>query len=123
MKPPIGFRRRKAVIIPSWATTIRVVANAIDGCPPITDGVYAVDDWLEKAGWLQSRLGAGEWDVRVYALDDPEGAREIHPYGAQNPYRKLRALPGHQAKCIAAFDYMRWFWHDFSKATPDSAPA
>lgn len=118
-RPPEGFVARKAVAIPAWATIIALVANGIDGWPPVSDGVYSVEQFLKVAGEIQRRPGAGEWDVLVYAMDSLNTGLEVHPYGLDNPYRRLRSAHGHRAQQIARFSYMRWHWYDF--ATPSVA--
>ena len=65
--PPEGFVARKAVVIPSWAKVIALVANGIDGWPPVSDAVYSVEEFIKAGDGLQQRPGAGEWDVLVYA--------------------------------------------------------
>lgn len=110
-----GFSSRKVVTIHAWAKAVRLVANGIDGWPPISDAVYSVEEFIEKAERLQLMWGGGEWDVLVYAVSDPKAGREVHPYGADNPYRLLRSRPGERVKRIALFSYMRWNWYEFRK--------
>lgn len=112
--PPDGFVARKTATIPAWASAVTLVANSIDGRPPIGDGVYSVKEFVRLADDLQCLPGAGEWDVLVYAVDDLNAGLELHPYGRDNPYRRLRKAPGHKIKQIARFSYMRWDWYDFS---------
>lgn len=112
---PKGFRTRKEAIIPAWAKAVRLVANGIDGRPPIEDGVYSVEELLAEAEQLQLQLGGGEWDVLVYAVSEAGAGREVHPYGASNPYRQMRSRQGERVKRIARFSYMQWAWHDFRK--------
>lgn len=113
-KPPEGFVRRKTGVIPVWAKAVRLVANRIDGWPPVSDGVYLVEDFIRVAETVQRKHGAGEWDVLVYAVEDPNGGADVHPYGQDNPYRRLRSARGHRIKQIARFSYMRWDWYDFT---------
>jgi hypothetical protein len=115
--PPAGFVARRTAVIPVWAKAIRLVANSIDGWPPVPDGVNSVEQFLLAAGDLQLKQGAGEWDVLVYAVDDPNAGVELHPYGRDNPYRRLRSARGHKLKQIARFSYMRWMWYDFTAVT------
>jgi hypothetical protein len=103
--PPVGFVARKIVTIPVWAKVITLVANGIDGRPPVSDGVYSVEQFIKVAEEAQHRQGAGEWDVLVYAMDDPNAALEVYPYGRDNPYRRLRRTRGHRVKQIARFSY------------------
>jgi len=112
--PPNGFIARKVAIIPAWAQAITLVANGIDGLPPVSDGVYSIEEFARIADDIQRRPGAGEWDVLVYAVDDPNASMEVYPYGRGNPYRRLRRAPGHRVKQIARFSYMRWDWYDFT---------
>jgi hypothetical protein len=108
------YWRKKAVAIPAWANAIRLVANGIDGYPPFGDARYSVEEFRKKAPRLQRMEGGGEWDVLVYAVADPALCREVHPYGSDNPYRRLRSRPGGRVKQVAEWSYMRWTWHDFN---------
>ena len=112
--PPDGFIARKVATIPAWARVVTLVANGIDGAPPVSDGVYSIEEFMRIADDLQRKPGAGEWDVLVYAMDDPNAGMEVFPYSKNNPYRRLRRAPGHQGKQIASFTYMRWDWYDFT---------
>lgn len=112
---PKGFKTRKEAIIPAWAKAVRLVANGIDGWPPIEDGVYSVEEFLGEAEQLQLQPGGGEWDVLVYAVSEAGAGREVHPYGESNPYRQLRSRPGERVKQIARFSYMLWNWYEFRK--------
>lgn len=111
--PPAGFVVRKAAIIPTWTKVIALVANGIDGRPPVSDGVYSVEQFMKVADEIQRRHGAGEWDALVYAMDDPNAGLEVHPYGRDNPYRRLRSARGHKVSQIGRFSYMQWDWYDF----------
>jgi len=111
---PAGFVARKAALIPVWAKAIALVANSIDGWPPVSDGVHSVEQFIKVAEEIQRRRGAGEWDVLVYAMDDPNAGLAVHPYGHDNPYLRLRSARGHKVKQIARFSYMRWDWYDFT---------
>ena len=113
-KPPDGFAARKSAIIPAWAKVVALVANSIDGWPPVSDGIYSIEEFPKVAAEVQGRSGAGEWDVMVYAMDDPNAALEVYPYGRDNPYRRLRGARGHRVKQIARFSYMHWDWYDFA---------
>jgi hypothetical protein len=107
------FARRKLVAIPAWAKAIRLVSNAIDGYPYLTDGVYDVDAFIANATELQRKGGQGEWNVLVYAITDPEGCVEWHPYGREHPYRQLRSKRGHHVKLLAELSYMMWNAYTF----------
>ncbi len=112
-RPPEGFVARKAVVIPSWAKVIALVANGIDGWPPVSDAVYSVEEFIKAGDGLQQRPGGGEWDVLVYAMDGDDAGVVVRPYGLDNPYRRLRSARGHRVKQLARFSYMRWHWYDF----------
>ncbi len=111
----IDFARTRVVTIPLWAQAIRLVANGIDGWPPCGDQVFAVEGFLGKTQSLQVQPGVGEWDVLVYAVSDPNGCTEIHPYGRDHPYRRLRAARGYSVRQIAQFSYMHWDFYTFKK--------
>lgn len=113
-KPPEGFVARRAVAIPSWARVVALVANGIDGWPPVADALYSVEKFIKEADDLQRRPGAGEWDVLVYAMDGADAGVTVRPYGLDNPYRRLRSARGHRVKQIAQFSYMRWDYYDFT---------
>lgn len=112
-RPPEGFVARRAVAIPSWARVVALVANGIDGWPPVSDARFSVEEFIKEADDLQRRPGAGEWDVLVYAMDGADAGVTVRPYGLDNPYRRLRSARGHRVKQIAQFSYMRWHWYDF----------
>ncbi len=112
---PKDFRTRKEAIIPAWAKAVRLVANGIDGWPPIEDRVYPVEEFLAEAEQLQLRAGSGEWDVLVYGVSDSSAGCEVRPYGASNPYRQLRSRVGERVKPVARLSYMRRNWYEFRK--------
>ncbi len=116
-RPPESFVARKAVVIPPWAKVIALVANGIDGWPPVSDAVYSVEEFIKAGDGLQQRPGGGEWDVLVYAMDAEDAGVVVRPYGLDNPYRRLRSARGHRAKQIARFSYMRWSWYDFTTSS------
>jgi len=54
---PDGFSSRKVATIHAWAQAVRLVANGIDGWPPISDAVYSVEEFIEKAGHTELSSG------------------------------------------------------------------
>ena len=113
-----NFAHRKTATIPAWAKAVRLVGNGIDGYPPQLPEQLAVDEFLRCAKDFQLQSGGGEWDVLVYAVENPESeCRTIWPYGRDNPYRRLRSERGRRVKLIAQCDYMRWTFFDFVKET------
>ena len=111
------FTRTEAVTLPKWTKALRFVPNGIDGWPPQMPEVLTVEEFLRNADELQRHDGAGEWDVLVYAVDQPEIApRVVYPCGRDNPYRKLRTDRGFRVKLVATFDYMRWAYIEFTTA-------
>lgn len=109
----ICYDQRSRVLIPDWADLIRLVGNGIDGWPPLRDRTYPVAEFVAQARALQALgvNGAGEWDVLVYAVHGP--ARVCHPYGADHPYRQLRAGRGGRVQQVAEFSYMHWHHYRF----------
>ena len=74
----------------------------------------AVQEFLRSGKALQLRNGGGEWDVLVYAVDNPEAQSQVvQPYGKDNPYRRLRTNRGCRVKLIATSSYMRWTYLSF----------
>ena len=112
----IEFYYRREVVIPAWATEIILVANQIDGYPPYGDQNFTPKKFLEKAVELQTKHGAGEWEVRVFAVSDPKRAGYLQPYGKDNAIRSIRGRRGGRVRQIATFDYMRWDFYKFTSA-------
>lgn len=109
-----NFSNRRTVKIPAWAKAIQLVGNGIDGYPPAMPEELSVAEFVQRAHELQLKSGSGEWDVLVYATDHPKRRPcTVHPYGANNPYRRLRSRRGCHVKLLARFDYMRWEFFDF----------
>jgi hypothetical protein len=114
MRALSDFAKRRRVTIPPWTQEIQLVCNAIDGYPPFSDQVFSVEAFVQKAPALQLQSGGGEWDVLVYAIEQPgKPYYTVQPYGPDNSYRRLRSGPGNKVKVIARFDYMCWVFFHF----------
>lgn len=102
-------------LIPPWATRVVLVANGIDGYPPRMPDLLTVEAFLAQAPELDRLDGHGEWDVLVYAVEDPKRARLYPKYGRDHPYRALRSQAGKHVKLIHRFSYMHWPLPQFTR--------
>jgi len=100
----------KKIEIPSWAKSVIVHGNGIDGQAPDITGVYTVEQFLQRQQAFMRTDGWGEWDIIIYACandDLTEGCpKDHHPYGAGHRYITLRSAPKCKIKKIAKWSYM-----------------
>jgi len=60
---------------PSWAKVIALVANGIDGWPPVSDAVYSVEEFIKAGDGLQQRPGLGSGRT---GLCEAEALNSVH---------------------------------------------
>ncbi len=102
--------KSKTTSIPAWVQEIRLIHNGIDGYPPseMPDSMD-VSEFLKKAKVLQNLEGGGEWDDLIYGIEYTGSPSTIyHPYGQQNPYRRLRSDGTCRVVYLGMFSYMHW---------------